>query len=291
MSIIWLSVAHDLPQTIAAIPEQVPFSFLSSEAGFASPIETTIDAHGTEIESKAQLDVSHGLADALERSIEGNDVSDEIYQEHLGASRSLTGKSLSLLKLLRQETRDLDLLGAYEITGKTAGTRWSRDGLQWLPSTIDRYSAAVSVREVGLLSVGFASKIQRLLDAGEEPLLAYDHLAEAHRSIGLRFKWVEATVAAELAIKEILVRIEPKLTTLLLEVPSPPLHKLYGEVLESAAGIRSPYVREVQVGAERRNKIIHKIEPVELDLQETLDYIETVAQAIDHLLQVARARH
>jgi hypothetical protein len=289
MPIIWLSVANELPKAVQAIPEHGPFSFITKHPDFESPIETTISASGDEVESNGQLSISSGLASALERSVDGADVADEIYDEYLRAFRSLTTKSLSVLKLLRQETHDFDLLGAHGFAGNPPGARWSTDGSKWIPATIDRYSAVVSVRRVGRLSRHSRSRVQRLLDTGEEPLLAYDHLAEAHRSVGLRFKWVEATVAAELAIKEILIRIEPKLATLLLEVPSPPLRTLYGKVLEAATGIRSPYVGQLHRGAERRNSIIHKTEPEDPDYQKTVDYIEMVTRAIDHLLEISRA--
>lgn len=272
-----------------AIPEHGPFSFVSKHPDFDSPIETTISARGDVVESKGQLSVSQALATALERSVDGADVADEVYDEYLKAFRSLTIKSLSVLKLLRQETRNFDVLGAHGFAGNPPEARWSIDGSKWIPVTVDRYSAVVSVSRVGRLSRDFRSRVQRLLDLGEEPLLAYDHLAEAHASVGLRFKWVEATVAAELAIKEILVRIEPKLATLLLEVPYPPLDKLYGKVLESAAGVRSPYVNKLKRGAQRRNRIVHRAEPEEPDQQKTVDYIETVGNAIDHLLEISRA--
>lgn len=289
MATIWLSVANELPRAVNIKPGEGPFSFVSKHPDFISPIEITINSAGDEVESNAQLVISSQLASALERSVDGADASDEVYQEYLKALRSLTSKSLSLLKLLRQEMHNLDLLLVDSIASNPPGAQWSVDGSKWNPVTVNRYSASVSVKRVGQLSRQFRSRVQGLLDAAEEPLLAYDHLAEAHRSFGPRFKWVEATVAAELAIKEILVRVEPKLATLLLEVPSPPLHKLYGRVLEAAAGVRSPYVRELQRGAERRNRIIHKIEPDEPDYQETLEYVEMVAMAIDHLLQISRA--
>ena len=291
MPIVWLSVTNGIPKPIDVMPGEGPFPFLTRNADFASPVEVTVDADGDEIESRAQVHVSDALADALARSLKRDDMTEAIYQQFHKATQALTSHSRSLLKLFRQESRDLDLLDANEMTGKMNGTRWSADGTNWSPTTLGRYSVAISSRPVGQLSQSFSSRIQRLLDAGEEPLLAFDHLAEAQRSNGLRFKWVEATVAAELAIKEVLARIEPKLTTLLLEVPSPPIHKLYGDVLEAAAGTPSPYVHQLKLGAERRNRIIHKIEPIQFGLQETIDYIQIVTEAIDHLLTLSRAGH
>ena len=116
------------------------------------------------------------------------------------------------------------------------------------------------------------------------------HLWEAHRSSGGRFQWIEATIAAELAVKEMLAGMEPNLRPLLMEVPSPPLRKLYGSVLEAVAGERSPYVKELHEGAERRNKMIHRPEHEEPNDQEVINYLNVVSAAIRHLLKLHRTR-
>lgn len=132
--------------------------------------------------------------------------------------------------------------------------------------------------------------IQTLLNLHEEPLIAIEHMHEAQRYRGDRFSWIEASIAAELAIKEALVRLEPLVEVLLLEVPSPPIHKLYGPILKKIAGEKSPHVTALQRGAEKRNRLVHRPEAVHFGPQEVVDYVGTVERAIWHLLGLCRRK-
>jgi hypothetical protein len=199
----------------------------------------------------------------------------------------LTTVSRRVLRLLQQELEDPTLLPTNELANSKFG--WSQDGEIWLPMAV-RYSAAIYSHSVGQLNERSRQIVQKRLTDGEEPLLAMQHLYETHKSDGLRFKWIEATIAAELAIKEMLIRMEPKLETLLIEVPSPPLHILYGKVLESVAGEKSPYVSQLQNGAKQRNELVHRPETEDLNHQEVFDYVAMVGEAIRHLLELHRRR-
>jgi intein/homing endonuclease len=86
-----------------------------------------------------------------------------------------------------------------------------------------------------------------------------------------------------LAIKEFLIRVKPELETLLVEVPSPPLHKLYGSVLESFGYGRSPKLKEIANGAARRNELLHKPEAKEVTVEDANQYVEDIEVAINHL--------
>jgi hypothetical protein len=138
------------------------------------------------------------------------------------------------------------------------------------------------------LDAEWKDHIQAIFDLHEEPLIAFEHLHEARRHRGTRFTWIEATIAAELAIKEALARLEPRLTPVLLEVPAPPLYKLYGVILENVAGEKSPYVGQLQKGAEMRNRLVHRPEAIRLDPQEVVDYVAVVDRAIWHLVGLCR---
>ena len=96
--------------------------------------------------------------------------------------------------------------------------------------------------------------------------------------------WIDATIAAELAIKEFLITYKPEVEVLLLEVPSPPLYKLYGSILKSYTGEKSPKVKELAEGAKIRNLLVHKPEQTNIDHQEAIDYVSDVEFAIGHLL-------
>lgn len=161
---------------------------------------------------------------------------------------------------------------------------WSIDCDLWqeLPQ---EFKAAFDVHNLIFVNDDNVKLVQQYIyDEKFEPLIALRHLHRAKREHNSRYKWIEATIAAELAIKEFLVRFKPELETLLLELPSPPLHKLYGDVLESIAEERSPKTKELQKGTETRNKLIHKPMNQIPDDQKTFKYVLDVEAAIYHLL-------
>ncbi|MCK4354714.1 MAG: hypothetical protein KAW83_05615, partial [Dehalococcoidia bacterium] len=98
-------------------------------------------------------------------------------------------------------------------------------------------------------------------------------------------QWIYATMAAELAIKEILVRIEPKLQVILETLPSPPLNRLYGDVLESVAGVRSTSLSKLQNGARRRNELVHNPRSPTPTFNEVKEYINFIEDMIRWLLK------
>lgn len=87
-----------------------------------------------------------------------------------------------------------------------------------------------------------------------------------------------------MAIKEFLGIIKPELIPLLLEVPSPPLRKLYGILLEEYAKERSPKLSKLVNGQATRNNLVHRPESIKLETEETNNYIRDVEIAIFHLL-------
>ncbi len=66
-----------------------------------------------------------------------------------------------------------------------------------------------------------ADKATTQLLTGEEPLIAMTHLHRAVNEPLPRHKWIDATIAAELAVKEFLIRKCPELRSLLERLPSP----------------------------------------------------------------------
>ena len=92
-------------------------------------------------------------------------------------------------------------------------------------------------------------------------------------------------MAAELAIKEILVRIEPKLQVILGALPSPPLNRLYGDVLESVAGVRSASLSRLQNGAQRRNELVHNPNSPTPTFNEVNEYIDFIEDRVKWLLK------
>ncbi|WGV57763.1 hypothetical protein QIH01_20040 [Brevibacillus brevis] len=170
---------------------------------------------------------------------------------------------------------DLNYLGSFA---------WFKDG-EWkfIPS-----SGKIYVRPVEgvLINPKNSIIIQNYLDSGFKPFIALKHLHRAKREKDPRFKWIDATISAELAIKEFLIKINPDIKLLLLELPSPPLYKLYGPILEQYAGEPSPKLKQIQKGIEIRNKLIHKPEDADISLDKASEYVHDIEIAIYHLLQL-----
>jgi hypothetical protein len=131
--------------------------------------------------------------------------------------------------------------------------------------------------------------VQDFTDSGIEPFVALRHLHRARNETNDRYKWIDATIAAELAIKEFLMRKEPQLEMLLLELPSPPLDTMYRKILPKYGGgkLDTRILNSLLEGVQIRNKLIHRPQDELKDLinsQKTLNYVNDVAETIKHLL-------
>jgi hypothetical protein len=115
---------------------------------------------------------------------------------------------------------------------------------------------------------------------------ALRHLHRAKLEYNPRYQWIDATIAAELAIKEFVIRKKPEFETLILETASPRLGKMYGSILKSMTGCESPKKKEIDKGAEKRNRLLHRPDEPDPDFQEALDYVDAVEIAIFHLLSL-----
>lgn len=69
-----------------------------------------------------------------------------------------------------------------------------------------------------------------------------------------------------------------------MEVPSPPITKLYGPILERYLGERSPFIRELEEGARMRNRLIHRT-AAPVDAQAAIKYVRVVEAAILHAMR------
>jgi len=163
------------------------------------------------------------------------------------------------------------------------GIYWSIDESKWkeLPK---RTYGIIDIHLLLPLNEITSKSIQSYIENDFEPFFALKHLHRAKKEQNPRHKWIDATIAAELAIKEFLIRLKPDIKTLLLEIPSPPLHKLYGSILEYYTNERSPRLKELAEGVEMRNKLIHRPKDIHIDDEQANQYIHDVEIAIYHLL-------
>ncbi len=146
-----------------------------------------------------------------------------------------------------------------------------------------RYIA--SVKQCIYLDAESTSDLQAFLDGNKKMLTSgLRHLHRAHNEQDPTFKWIDATIAAELAIKECIIFLKPELATLLLEMPSPPLTKLYGLILESVTGRRSSKCTAIRKGIETRNRLIHRPGEEQIDIEKATQYLDDIEIAIFELL-------
>lgn len=233
------------------------------------------------VESFHEFEVSKEMWDVLQTDIyDGKDLSEKLQTELSLMTSSISQATRKVLNLIKYCFSQVDLR---ENLFSVKGVYWSVDKAEWkrLPMI---GVAIIDVLDMIPLNENTAKAIQEYLECGLEPFLALRHLHRAKNEDNPRYKWIDATIAAELAIKEFLIRMKPDIETLLLEVPSPPLHKLYGSVLESFTDERSPKLKELAKAAEVRNKLVHRPKDIHIDAQQCIKYVHDVEIAIYHLL-------
>ena len=233
------------------------------------------------VESFSESDVSKEMWDALQKGVSDGwklppKLQDEL-SEMMSSLSQATRKVLNLIKYCFNQTKLREQLFSVK------GDYWSVDKVQWkvLPMML---SATIEPRDTVSLNENTAKTIQEYLEGGFEPLFALRHLHRAREENVARYKYVDATIAAELAVKEFLTRKKPEVEPLLLELPSPPLDKLYGKILKSYGFAPLPNLKRIADGMRLRNKILHRPKVVRVDKQKSIRYVQDVETAIYHLL-------
>lgn len=232
------------------------------------------------VESFHEVEVSKEMWDALQTDISGWKLPPKLQTELSEMESSILQATRKVLSLIRYCLNQVELR---EQLFSVKDTYWSLDKVEWkrVPM-IGR--VIVEPRKFEPLNENTAKAIQEYLESGFEPFFALRHLHRAKKEDVARYKYIDATIAAELAIKEFLTRKKPDVEPLLLEVPSPPLDKLYGSILESYGFTRPPNSRRLADGMRLRNKLLHKPKDVRIDKQKSIKYVQDVEIAIYHLL-------
>ena len=278
--LIYLKGCYNILGKIHSSPKKQRFQFKVPLKDKTSIIVDIISDEGI-VESFYQFKVSKEMWDVLQTDIyDGRTLSPELQAELLSMTLNIskaTKKVLYLIKYCFNYTDLNDNLFSHK------GIYWSKDKSKWksIPEII-----CVTIDEHLLLSLNEinSESIQNYIDNDFEPFIALRHLHRSKNERNPRHKWIDATIAAELAIKEFLIRLKPDIKTLLLEIPSPPLHKLYGSILEYYKNERSPKLKELAEGVEMRNKLIHRPKDIHINAEQANKYIHDVEIAIYHLL-------
>lgn len=199
----------------------------------------------------------------------------------------------ALLNEIRKTVRDLLALMKYHLRHFNLGEEsysvksesWCRtEGeLREIPTTL---TISVDNFSHQPLDEKTYAAVQAALISGVLPLVAMRHLHRAKHESQPHHKWIDATIAAELAVKEILCRAHPAMESMLIEMPSPPFAKMYGSLLKHYLGEESPFRKKLIIGQERRNALVHRPGAISIDQQEANDYVADVEGAIFHMLSL-----
>jgi len=243
----------------------------------------SIDLIEQSIEATGEYGMSVEFVDLLKQEDHPKELSQNIAKESSAIRRHMTSTIRRVLHAvkycLKQVEIDENLFAIKSLT-------YSFDNVSWRYLPGAKLTITTSSYGITPLDMESAKLIQDHLSSGIEPFMALSFLQRAKKESHPKYKWIDATIAAELAVKEFLILIKPEVEAVLLEAPSPPLHKLYGSILESYTGQQSPALKHIAEGARVRNQLVHRPEQVDIDLQEAIDYLKHVEIAIGHLLGI-----
>ncbi|HRN47504.1 MAG TPA: hypothetical protein PLS00_00070 [Niabella sp.] len=160
---------------------------------------------------------------------------------------------------------------------------WSLDFVSWAPIPEKRKTSWKAFELRVVLPGNLLGQIERLANKGIPVFSAFKHLYKAYGEPDPRFKWINGTIAAEHAFKEFLSLKDSRVESLMLHVPSPPVEKLYKNVLFAYTGQESSMYKQLQKGASKRNELIHRPATKSPNLKETDIYLHQVEVAIFEL--------
>ena len=267
---------------LRATKDDQAFTFEVATSNAGAPVEVTLDPQTGRVHGVSHRHVSDALVEYLSRvaTIHVSHFPADIASEVHALKESLSEAAKQVVELFKYFLGKTAIQD--DVISEWTDVHWSFDGNEFriFPTVPTISSSGVS----GLpLSKHVGEQLQEAMSNGYRPLVGERHLYRAIQEPVPRFKWIDATMAAELCVKEALVRKNPQLEALMLHMPSPPLTKLYGEILKIYMGEKSPYVKELDAGMSRRNKLVHRPEGEVVTIDMANTYIRNVTDAIHHL--------
>lgn len=146
-------------------------------------------------------------------------------------------------------------------------------------------SLSIVVGRHFLLNEERAKALEEGLGSGFTPLAGMRHLFRAIQEEEPRFRCIDAVIALELCVKEALTRKCPALESLLTHVPSPPLDKLYGPILEQHFGAPSWLPkRKIQAMVTTRNHLVHRPQGTMISAEDAAQIVSDAVSAIYDLV-------
>ena len=246
-----------------------------------SPVFVEIIPDENIVESFYEFKISTEMWNNIHNNSNIRDLSENLPNEFLEIQLDMLKAVKKVLSLIKYCFKCTDL---HENLLSNTNFYWSKNNSDWEMISSPLHMT-LNIRGFMKLNKESAKDIQKYIDNDFKPFFALRHLHRAINEKNPRYKWIDATIAAELAIKEFLIRRDPCIEALLLEIPAPPLYKLYGSILEKYNnGKKSPKFKAVEKGAHKRNKLIHKPEDTKISPEEADEYIHDIETAIYHLL-------
>lgn len=160
---------------------------------------------------------------------------------------------------------------------------WSLDCSDWKPLPDKRLTAWRPINPFYTLPENFIENIEAFLNQEIPVFFAFTHLQKAFQEKNTRYKWINATIAAEHAFKEFLILKDSKTENLMLNIPSPRIEILYKHVLKDYTEKESSMYKHLQDGSSIRNQLVHKPNIPNPDSYKTEVYLHQVEVAIFEL--------
>ena len=246
----------------------------------SGPLHVAVDIPADESYAVAQAEAN--VSADLHAWLVSRTVSVNSYPPELaGMLASLDGGARRVVEAIKYFLIRPDILD--NAIGMAANFTWTEgDGEEkFVPIPPETWTSAMVT-----FSSGGSAAMQDGLDKGYRPLIGMRHLFRAMQEAEPRFRWIDITIALELAIKEALIRKHPEIELLVLEMPSPPLTKLYDKIMKHYLGEKSPYLAVIKTGMETRNKLLHRPDGVAITETQAGDYLRDAHKAINHLFSL-----
>lgn len=243
-------------------------------------LHVAVDIPADEIYAVAQAEAE--VSAELHAWLIGCTVSVKSYPAELASIlASLDGAARRVVEAIKYFLIRPDILD--NALGMAANFTWAEgDGEEkFVPIPPETWTSAMAT-----CSIGGAAAMQEGLDKDYRPLIGMRHLFRAMQEAEPRFRWIDITIALELAIKEALIRKHPEIELLILEMPSPPLTKLYDKIMKHYLGEKSPYLAAIKTGMETRNKLLHRPDGVVITETQAADYLRDAHKAINHVFRL-----
>jgi hypothetical protein len=243
-------------------------------------LEFNLELQEKKLNIVTQIEVSQALQEMFNKQ---ETVLRELHGELIDLSNKIHENAHKFINHLKYS------LNQYNLDELSLPTHFyfSLNNTDWIPITMGGTLYPDTNFGVCKLNDDALKEIQTYFQSDIEPLLAMKHLHRAKREVISRYKWIETTIALELAIKEVLIRKNPDIKFLLLELPSPPLEKLYNHVFNFYFNVEIPKkMRKIVIdGAMKRNKLVHSPQEITIGRQEAINYVYQAEELIYHVLK------